>query len=218
MVTTRRNGRREQEQVREQSILRATLTELARYDYGGLSIEEVARRSGVNKTTIYRKWPTKAELVLAALHSVAELFPVGTTSGSLRNDLRRLAQQLVAFTESPEGKSMLRVRLLQNPEPELAKIGKQLTVAKFKELRDLLSTAGGRGELAPGLDVRLLLDMLWGVLFVRIVHRSEPVDGATIERIVDMLLAAARAEPQQQVRARKGRGPVSALRGAPLRP
>jgi AcrR family transcriptional regulator len=192
MPRQRADGRREQEKAREDKIMRATITELARYDYGGLSIEEVAARAGVNKTTIYRKWPTKQELVHAALTSLADTFPVAPSAGSLRDDLRRLAQQLVTFIESPEGKSMLRLRLLHDPVPELAEIAKQLNVAKTKELKDLVSAAKARGEIAAGVDITLLLDMLSGVLFVRLVHRSEPVDSATIERIVDMLLAAAR--------------------------
>jgi AcrR family transcriptional regulator len=196
MATKRPDGRREQEQARERSILQATLKELARSDYGGLSIEAVAERAGVNKTTIYRRWPTKAELVLAALTSVADMFPVGASSGSLRDDLRRLAQQLVAFTESPVGMSLLRLRMLVHPEPELAEISRQLNIAKLKELKGMLSPAVARGEIAPNADLRLLLDLLWGVLFVRLVHRSEPVDAATIERIVDMLLAAAQAQPE----------------------
>lgn len=196
MATKRADGRREQEQAREHAILQATLKELARFDYGGLSIEAVAERAGVNKTTIYRRWPTKADLVLAALTSVADTFPVGISSGSLRDDLRRLAQQLVAFTESAMGKSLLRLRMLQQPEPELAEISRQLNLAKQKELNDLLASGVARGEIAPGADIRLILDMLWGVLFVRLVHQSEPVDAETIERIVEMLLAAAQVAPQ----------------------
>lgn len=175
--------------------MQATLQELARFDYGGLSIEAVAEHAGVNKTTIYRRWPTKADLVLAALTSVADMFPVAISSGSLRDDLRRLAQQLVAFTESALGKSLLRLRMLQQPEPELAEISRQLNVTKQKELKELLASGVARGEIAPRADIRLLLDMLWGVLLVRLVHHSEPVDAATIEHIVDMLLAAAQVEP-----------------------
>src|SRR4051812_41095641 len=106
-------GRRVQELAREQHILRAAIQELALSDYGGMSIEGVARRAGVNKTTVYRKWETKADLLRAALTSVFASFPVGPTLGDLRSDMLRLGRQFRVFTQSVEGKSLMRLRLLQ---------------------------------------------------------------------------------------------------------
>lgn len=205
MATKRRDGRREQEQAREAAILRATLAELAGSDYGSLSIEGVAHRVGVNKTTIYRKWPTKAELVLDALRSVTDKVPMGPSTGNLRDDLRQFMRQVLAFTESAEGQSLLRMPFVRAPEPELAQIGKQLGEAKFAQLCEQLSPAIARGEMAQGADVRLLLDMLWGVVLVRVVQRNEVLDDATMDRTVEMLLAAARAEPVRRPAPRKRR-------------
>jgi AcrR family transcriptional regulator len=185
-------SRREQEHEREQVMLRAALTELALFDYGGMTIEDVARRAGVNKTTVYRKWPTKSALVQAALTSVFELFSIGPSAGDLRSDLRKVARQLIAFTLSPEGKSLLRLRLLQQPEPELAEIAKQLRARTMKQLMELIEPAVARGEIAKGVDIKLLLDMLWGVLFAKLVFNMETIDNAMLERILDMLLTAAR--------------------------
>jgi AcrR family transcriptional regulator len=203
MATKKPQTRRDQEKEREQVILRAAITELALFDYGGLTIEDVARRAGVNKTTVYRKWPTKAELVRAALVSIFEMFSVGETTGDLRSDLRRVALSLIAFNESPEGRTLVRLRLLHHPEPGLAEIAKQLRARKVAELVTLVEAGLKRGEVAPGVDVRLLLDMLWGVLFVKLMMNMEPVDSAMLERILDMLLGAASRPPTSTAAAPK---------------
>jgi len=198
MASKKPQSRREQEQAREREILRAALTELALFDYGGLTIEDVARRAGVNKTTVYRKWPTKSELVRAALHSVFELFTVSPSAGDLRSDLRRIAKQLVAFIESSEGKSLLRLRMLQHPEPELAEIARQLRVQKAKEMTALVETSIARGEMAQGVNATLLLDMLWGALVVKLVFNMEPIQPSTLEDILDLLITAAATTPRSK--------------------
>src|SRR4051812_19878542 len=115
-------GRLAQELIRERKILRAAIEELASSDYGGMTIEGVAARAGVNKTTVYRKWPTKAELMRAALLSVIEMYKPPPASGDLRSNLLQIARTFSQFTRSFEGQSLMRLRLLQHPEPELAKI------------------------------------------------------------------------------------------------
>jgi AcrR family transcriptional regulator len=185
------SGRRDQERVREQRILRAAIEELASSDYGGMSIEAVARRAGVNKTTVYRKWETKADLIRAALSSVFENFRIGPTAGDLRSDVLRIARLARAFTRSFEGKSLTRLRLLEHPEPELAAIANKLNSRQFEELSVLSEAAVARGEISRDTDVLLLLDMLWGVVYVRLEMRNEPVSDALLERIVDVLLVAA---------------------------
>jgi AcrR family transcriptional regulator len=200
-------GRRAQEEEREQRILRAAIAELALSDYGGMTFESVALRAGVNKTTVYRKWETKAELIRAALSSVFEMFRVGPSVGDLRSDLRRLGEKIVAFTKSSEGKSLMRLRLLEHPEPELAAIAKRLVRDQHGEVGQLVEADIARGEIAPDVDILLLLDMLWGAVYARMVMRNERVDAALIERCIDILMVAAQAKaarvPGKPARRRK---------------
>jgi len=184
-------GRRAQEQVREKKIMRAAIEELALSDYGGMTIEAVATRAGVNKTTVYRKWETKADLIRAALLSACEMVRVGPTAGNLRADLTRIAHKVLDFTRSFEGQCLMRLRLLQHPEPALAEIARELNGKQLAELGVLVNAARTRGELAPGVDIMLLLDMLLGAVHVRVVMKNEPVDDALLGRIVDVLLKAA---------------------------
>jgi AcrR family transcriptional regulator len=187
-------GRQAQEHLREQTILRAALEELALLDYGGMTVEGVAQRAGVNKTTVYRKWETKAELVRAALSSVFEMFRIGPTAGDLRSDLLGIARKIRNFTQTFEGKCLMRLRLHQHPEPELAEFAKQLNAKHLVELGELIEAAVFRGELGRNVDIMLLLDMLWGALYARLVMKNEAVDDMMIEHIVDILMHATRPE------------------------
>src|SRR5450432_240784 len=93
---------------RERNILRATLEELAGADYGALSFDNVAKRAGVNKTTVYRRWPTKAELVGSALTALADQMAYGPSAGSLRADLLEIGQRMLKLALSLEGQGLAR--------------------------------------------------------------------------------------------------------------
>jgi AcrR family transcriptional regulator len=174
--------------TRQREILRAALEELARADYGGLSFERVAARAGVNKTTVYRQWPTKAELVRAALESCAEVVRFGPSTGSLRGDLIRLGRIMSEFASSFEGQGLVRLRLLDHPEPELAEMARALNDRHTAELVAVLRQSVDRGELSPDVDPRLLLELLGGALHIRLFVKNERVDDVIIARIVDLLL------------------------------
>ncbi|MET0386789.1 MAG: TetR/AcrR family transcriptional regulator [Polyangiales bacterium] len=186
-------GRRAQEREREDKILRAALEELAQSDYGGMTIEGVAARAGVNKTTVYRKWETKAALIRAALYLVVDRFKVPPTSGDLRADLLGMAQRARDFLLSHEGQCLMRVRILETPEPELAAIAAELNENNSREFATVFAAATARGELPARVDARLLTDLMWGVIHARLMMRREPVDDALLARVVDTLVAGARA-------------------------
>ncbi len=192
--------------VRERAILRATIEELARADYGGLTFEHVAARAGVNKTTVYRRWQTKADLVRAALTSVVQAFRPGPTTGSLRGDLVQIGRATREFLESFEGQCLLRVRLLHHPEPELATMAKELHARSLGDIASLGRAAASRGEISTASDMTLLVEMLSGALHTRFVMKDEAVDDVVIARLVDALVGGARgASSRRPVAKRKAR-------------
>jgi AcrR family transcriptional regulator len=214
---TGESARRTQEQLRERTILLAALEELALSDYGGLTMEGVAARAGVNKTTVYRKWETKAELIRAALVAAFEVLRIGPTEGDLRTDLLRIAHKVLDFTRSSLGQSLMRLHLLQHPEPELAEIAKDLNAKQLAELGGLVEGALARRELSPDADIVLLLEMLWGALHVRVVMKNEPVDDALLHRIVDIVMKAA-GPPPQRGKPRAKKAPRTSKRKPQTRP
>lgn len=196
-------GRREQERMREQVILQAAIAELALSDYGGLTIEKVAARAGVNKTTVYRKWDTKAELVRAAIVSVSDTYRFGPSAGDLRADLLGIARDVRDFSRSFEGRSLMRLGLISQELPELAEMSDQLNERRVADMKLLLSAAVQRGEVSADVDILMLVDMLWGAIHVRVATRSGKVDDTTLERMVELLMrAVAVAEPKLQKKRR----------------
>lgn len=173
---------------RERTIRRATLEELARSDFGALSFERVARRAGVNKTTLYRRYPTKTDLVRSALASTRTFVHPEPTTGSLRTDLLRIGRTMLDFASSLEGQTMLRLRLLDHPSPELAAVAARVQAENLAALEPVLRAAVHRGELRPDADASLLLDLLTGALHLRAFLKNEQVDELTIVRAVDLLM------------------------------
>jgi AcrR family transcriptional regulator len=191
--------------VRERRIYRATLEELASADYGTLSYENVAKRAGVNKTTLYRRWPAKADLVGRALLALSDEMLIGPSSGAIRDDLIEIGRRYVTLALSLEGQGLARLALLRE-EPELVSVVAQLRRRREQSLERLLAAAVERGELAKGTDLSLLLDMLGGLLHVRLFLKPErEVDEHVTTRAVDILLRGVLEAPQRRTTQRKPR-------------
>jgi AcrR family transcriptional regulator len=183
-------------------VLRATIEELARIGYGALGIEEVAKRAGVNKTTVYRRWATKPELVRAALRSMGDETVCEVSTGSLRGDLMAVGRSIIAFARSPEGRSILRMLLAEGMEPELAEIAASLRREREANPRALVHEAVARGELARGEDAVLLMETLFGAIVQRLYFSHEPVNEAFLEKIVELLLSGAAKRVERARRSR----------------
>lgn len=184
--TPRRTGGRSARVV--SSVLRAALKELALKGYAGLSVEEVALVAGVNKTTIYRRWPTRCDLVRAAMLSVAEETEEFPDTGSLRNDLLMLVRSQGAFARSPRGNSLARVRLAQTAEPDLAPILKETSMPSLKHAQRVIERAVARGELRPGADATFLHDTLLGAVYQRVLFTNQLLDDTFNNKLVDLVL------------------------------
>jgi AcrR family transcriptional regulator len=173
-------------------VLRATAEELSRVGYGALRVEDVAARSGVNKTTIYRRWPTKPELVAAALRNVKELPDVPDT-GSLRSDLLESLRSTVAFATSPIGRGLVNMMQTERAHPEVEPIAKALREEHRKTRDKMVARAVARGELPAMTNPRLIADVVSAAILSRLISYGEPVDDAFIGSVIDLVLAGARS-------------------------
>jgi AcrR family transcriptional regulator len=90
------------------AVLHAAFDELGEKGFGGFSMEAVARKSGVHKTTLYRRWPTREALVIDALDSSSDRHSPIPSTGSLRQDLRMFGHDVFTKLSSPHGKAMLK--------------------------------------------------------------------------------------------------------------
>ena len=185
-----RTGGRSARVVRE--VLSATLEVFAEQGYSGLSVEAVAARASVNKTTIYRRWPTKPDLVSAALRAVWESPEVPDT-GSLRNDFVSSLKKTAAFAMSPIGRGLTRVIQVERAHPEVEPIARSLR-EDFRDFRQVLVQRGiDRQELPADMDARFLTDMMVAPIFYRLFTEGEAVSAEYIERVVDVVLCGVMA-------------------------
>jgi AcrR family transcriptional regulator len=139
--------------------LDSVLVELARVGYAALRVDDVATRAHVNKTTVYRRWPTKESLVLAALLSIAERhasLDVPDT-GSLRGDLLEVARRRLAFMQSREGRVLSRMFNVDAPDPDLLAITRSLRQAHEAVPRAIIERAKRRGELCPHVNPEMFV-------------------------------------------------------------
>ncbi|MEU4356152.1 TetR/AcrR family transcriptional regulator [Streptomyces virginiae] len=176
------------------AVLGATITELTETGYAALTVDAVAQRAGVHKTTIYRNWKTSDGLVADALaHHFATDIPIPDT-GAVKDDLRALARSLVATMTTSAGRALLTTALSDAARTtQLAEIKRALFEDRFRRAEPVVGRAVERGELPTDTDPGELLKALVAPIYFRLVFTGEPVDETTADRAVDVALAAAHA-------------------------
>ncbi|MFF7411794.1 TetR/AcrR family transcriptional regulator [Streptomyces lydicus] len=177
-----------------QEIFDATLDLLATKGYDGLTIEGVAQRSGVNKTTLYRWWPSKGALLGAALIGTRRLGLEPPDTGSLQGDLEALLRTVVTLLTVPPGSGIAVATLgAVTQSPELAVHVREFFTDRLARERPLFDRAVARGELPADTDPMLLVDLLAGAAWLRVVLRQLPVEEDFVSRAVRTVLKGASA-------------------------
>jgi AcrR family transcriptional regulator len=174
------------------AVLEATVALLGEVGHSGTTIEAIAERSGVAKTTIYRHWPTRALLLVDALYSRVEHAEFVPT-GDVRTDLIALAGGLATKLRDPAWSRMM-VTMLDAAEsdPELAELTRALTRERREMVRTVLADAAERGEVRADADLDRSAQVVGGVLFYRRLMLRDPADEAEVAAYVDLLLEGLR--------------------------
>jgi AcrR family transcriptional regulator len=186
----RRAGRPRSPEV-DQAILDATVALVIECGYDALTVEGVAARAGVGKATIYRRYPGKLDLVMAAAeHMGRHKGPVPDT-GSLRTDLLALADAYcLMMTSSDVGRSIPATLAAKARNPELAQAHEDFIRRRRRDSQRILERATERGELPADVDAPLFLDLLSGPLFYRMFVSGDPVDAPYRASLVETILRA----------------------------
>lgn len=189
----RRTGGRSARVVND--VLDAALDVLARAGYAAMTFDAVAARAGVSKTTVYRRWPTKPDLVRAALLRLVDVFPKARDTGTLRGDLIELARVrlLDDSRERERAIGLLRANLGDLDDQELRALGRLVTERAHQPIVAAVERGVARGELPPGTDPALVLEPIFATLQFRVFVMNEEPDLRSAEQLVDLVLAGARA-------------------------
>jgi AcrR family transcriptional regulator len=170
------------------AVLDATVALLGEVGHGGTSIEAIAERSGVAKTTIYRHWPTRAQLLIDAFHSGVEHVD-GEPTGDLRGDLIRVAGGLGTKLRNPRWSRIMATLIdAAESDPELAGLSAAFTAQRRDVVRKILERGVADGELRPDLDLELAPLLVGGALFYQRFMLRRAASQAQLERIVDLAL------------------------------
>jgi AcrR family transcriptional regulator len=176
----------------DRAILEATLEILRKHGYGGLTIDGVAANAGVSRPTVYRRWPSKPALVVAALVDSSRLAVPAPDTGSLRRDLIAIQRHQVELMNSPDNRRVtagLIGDLANDPDLAESYVSKYLAPRRATVWR-VLQRGVDRGELDPDIDFALAYDLLVGALFMRAVVWGEQLAPDAAERTADVILTA----------------------------
>ncbi|WP_189541078.1 TetR/AcrR family transcriptional regulator [Streptomyces gelaticus] len=173
-----------------EAIFDTTLRHLAERGYARLTIEAVAQESGVNKTTIYRWWPSKPALLRAALIHARVLDIDIPDTGSLRGDLIALTEQITRLLTDGRTEPVARAMTAGTglPDDELAALTRDFFADRFSREQPVFTRAAARGELPVDADPMLLLDLIAGAVWMRVLLRREPVPPDFARDVVDAVL------------------------------
>ena len=179
--------------VRE-AVLAATAAELSERGFAAMTIEDIAARSGVHKTTIYRRWSTLSQLVAdAAIEVSATTVPIPDT-GSIESDLREMARSIVALVTSESGGALVAALFSDAVRtPEVARLKREFYSARYELADIVVRRAVERGEISEKVSAADLLAAVAAPIYYRLLVADLPVDRSVADRAAAGALAAAHA-------------------------
>ncbi len=172
------------------SILEAATAILAERGLSGMSMEEVAARAGVGKATVYRRWPTRGALALdafmAEFRSQLSVPDTGTLRGDLLAALRSWSR---AVTTSRAGRMLAGLIAEAQRDPQLATAWRERVFDPLRaQHRILVERAVRRGEIRAGTDADVVLDLVFGAAYHRLLQGHLPLNDRFARQVVDLVM------------------------------
>jgi AcrR family transcriptional regulator len=215
--TTTRGRGRPRSATSQKAILATAIQILLEQGLTSMSMDDVAKRAGVSKATIYRWWASKELLALDALATEWALPTPGSDldTGSLRGDLlARLRPWLGQLNEKPYERIIAGLLAQTQTDPGFAKLYRERFVAPRRdETRVLLVRAIDRGEIGADTNLEVTLDLLYGPIYHRLLHRHAPLNDQFATQVIDAVIGAISCGGLAT--GRPSRSPVATKRPAP---
>ena len=184
-------GRPRSEQARR-AIFRSTLKLLRRSSFSGLTIEAVAADANVGKATVYRWWPNKGALVVDAFASSAEDELHFPNTGSVYRDISLQMMQFVGILHTQRGRIVAALLAGGQSDPELlAAFRDRFLRPRREEAYKTLRRGIERAELPPDLDLDIVLDTLYGAIYMRFLIQHCPLNERYIREVCRIVLSGA---------------------------
>jgi AcrR family transcriptional regulator len=186
--TARRGAEPSPWSPRETELLDATLQLLQEHGYDRLTIDAVAAMARASKATVYRRWPSKAELVLAAFIEGCRQVAIAPCTGTLRGDLLRLGEVICQHARQQAG-TIRAVMVEMSRHPALYDAMQSEFLDQRKALiQEVLHEAADRGEIDDAVISDELWDLLPGYLIFRSIMPNRPPTEHTVQALVDEVI------------------------------
>ncbi|MCU0532834.1 MAG: TetR/AcrR family transcriptional regulator [Hydrococcus sp. Prado102] len=172
-----------------QAMLKATLELLAEVGFDGMSIDAIAARAGVGKTTIYRRYTSKEELVADAIENVREEITLPNT-GNLQSDIDALVENAAQITLSPLGRQTVAMIIGNaSSNPQFARLYWTKYLQPRREtFAVVIERAKARREISPDLDSNLVFDMMSGIMLYALIFQPNSESWTIyVRRAIDLL-------------------------------
>jgi AcrR family transcriptional regulator len=184
------------------AILHSALHLLGKNGFADLTIEDVAAHASVGKATVYRWWPNKAALIADAFASSTTRNLHFPDTGSLRTDMSQQMQQLVKVFRGPRGRivsAMLGGG--QSDKDLITAFRERFLKPRRREAYATLQRGIRRGELSRNVDMDLILDSLYGPIYMRFLIRHDSLTPAFVDQLCRLVLDG--ANPRRKTRNHK---------------
>ena len=186
-VAKKTGKRRRRGKVLEAAIFKIVLQQLAKTGYVNFSIERIAAKAGTSKPVIYRRWPTRAQLVYAALRANRPLYsPEAPDTGSIRGDLMAILRRVSEMVDevSPEVIFGLTAELLRERQPSLFA---EVHERSGKIMAEILSRGVRRGEIAAEKLTPRLSALPFDLVRYQLMVLQQSLSARDVEEIVDRI-------------------------------
>lgn len=159
------------------AVRKAAFELLAERGYEAVEIPDIASRAGVNRTTIYRRWPTKSELLLDIMLEEMQAKVPTPDTGSFEGDLAELLTSIARVLADPAMRGLFHVMGMRaDSDDQTAKAREEFWSERFAASGQIVTRAIARGEVGEGVSARAALELGAAPLFYRILILGEPVD------------------------------------------
>ena len=171
------------------AITEAVLDEWAQHGYARLSMEAVAKRAGVGKSALYRRWASKQEMAMTVIAEFCVDRTLVPDTGSLRGDLRGALDGVVRWLTDPRFSRILPDLAAETARnAELGDFSRRMIGTPRRERSEtMLRRAVDRGELRPDADLDLVLDLIAAPLYWRLSVRTAPLEPDYLDKLTDLL-------------------------------
>ena len=185
----RRGRGRPRDPETDERITNAAAELLLQRGFERTTVDDVAARAGVGKATVYRRWPSKEDLAVAAMETLYNVEMPEPDTGDIRTDLTESYRSVLAFVNTRDGAAFLRTSIAESVRDDrIAALHRESTERREDVSRVTLERAIARGQVRPDIDIDSAIQWLGGLLAIRaITHRPMPtVDDA--EALVEFAL------------------------------